>query len=84
MRWARQVARMGEGRQACTTLWWESPKERDQSEDRDIDGKMGLEWILGRSAGGGCAEWIHLAQDRYQWRAVVNTVVNLRILAPRS
>jgi hypothetical protein len=23
--------------------------------------------------------WIHLAQDRDQWRAVVNTVMNLRI-----
>jgi hypothetical protein len=24
-------------------------------------------------------EWIHLAQDRDQWRALVNTVMNLRI-----
>jgi hypothetical protein len=24
-------------------------------------------------------EWIHLAQDRDQWRAVVSTVMNLRI-----
>jgi len=23
-------------------------------------------------------EWIHLAQERNQWRAVVNTVMNLR------
>jgi len=23
-------------------------------------------------------EWIHLAQDRDQWRAVMNTVLNLR------
>jgi hypothetical protein len=27
----------------------------------------------------GCMDWIDLAQDRDQWRALVNTVMNLRI-----
>jgi hypothetical protein len=42
----------------------------------------GLEWILGRSAGG--VDWIRMAQDMGLWRAVVNAVMNLRVLAPLS
>jgi hypothetical protein len=30
-----------------------------------------------REVGWEGVDWIHLAQDRYQWRAVVNTVMNL-------
>jgi hypothetical protein len=26
-----------------------------------------------------CVDWFHLAQGRVQWRAVVNTVMNLRV-----
>jgi hypothetical protein len=37
-----------------------------------------------REIGLGCVDWIRLAQDRDLWRAVVNTVMNLRVLAPRS
>jgi hypothetical protein len=36
----------------------------------------------GRLAGG--VEWIRLAQDRDRWQVLVNTVMNLRVLAPRS
>jgi hypothetical protein len=42
------------------------------------------EWILGRLAGGGGMEGIKLAQDRDRWRALVNTEMNLRVLAPIS
>jgi hypothetical protein len=37
-----------------------------------------------REIGWGNVDWIQLAQDRDRWRAVVNTVINLRVLAPRS
>jgi hypothetical protein len=43
---------------------------------------MESEWILGRFAGG--LEWIHLAQDRDRWRAVVITAMNTRVVAPRN
>jgi hypothetical protein len=37
-----------------------------------------------REIGWGAVEWIQLAQDRDRCRAVVNAVMNLRVLAPRS
>jgi hypothetical protein len=58
-------------------------KERDHSEDRGVDGRMESEWILGSLVGGG-VEWIQLAQEMDRWRALVNAVMNLWVLAPRS
>jgi hypothetical protein len=45
-----------------------------------------VDWIKMdlREIGWGGVEWIHLAQDRDCWRAVVSAVMNLRVLAPRS
>jgi hypothetical protein len=37
-----------------------------------------------REIGWGSVDWIQLAQDRDRWRALVNTVMNLRVLVPRS
>jgi hypothetical protein len=37
-----------------------------------------------REIGWGGVDWIHLAQDRDRWRAVVSAVMNLRVLAPRN
>jgi hypothetical protein len=36
-----------------------------------------------REIGWVSVDWIQLAQDRDRWRAVVITVMNLRVLAPR-
>jgi hypothetical protein len=52
-------------------------------EDQGVDVRKGSKYTLGRLVGGG-VEWIQLAQDRDLWRAVVNAVMNLRVLAPRS
>jgi len=29
--------------------------------------------------GGGCGDWMELAQSRDRWRALVSTVMNLRV-----
>jgi hypothetical protein len=36
-----------------------------------------------REIGWGSVDWIQLAQDRDRWRALVNTVMKHRVLAPR-
>jgi hypothetical protein len=64
-------------------FWWEIPKERDHSEDQGVGGRKVSECILERLAGGS-VDWIRLAQDRDWWLAVVNAVMNLMVLAPRS
>jgi hypothetical protein len=42
------------------------------------------DWSYLREIGLGGVDWIRLAQDRDQWRAVVSEVMNLRVLAPLS
>ena len=32
-----------------------------------------------QEVGGGCGDWIELAQDRDRWRALVNAVRNLQV-----
>jgi hypothetical protein len=47
---------MGEKRKVYKVLV-EKPEGKDHSEDRDVDGRMGADWILGRLAWGGM-NWI--------------------------
>jgi hypothetical protein len=51
--------------------WWESQKERHKlgrPRCRRVD-KLGWDSM----------DWIDMAQDRDQWRALVNTVMNLQV-----
>jgi hypothetical protein len=57
---------------------WESWKERYHWEDQDVDGWTILKWILERYDWDG-VDWIDMAQYRDQWRALVNTVLYLRV-----
>jgi hypothetical protein len=50
--------------------------ERDQWEDQGVGGWTILKWILDRWDG---VDWIDVAQDRDQWRALVNKVMNFRV-----
>jgi hypothetical protein len=50
MRWAGDVAGVGEERKAHKVLVGKS-EGKNYSEDQGVDGMMGSEWILGRLAG---------------------------------
>jgi hypothetical protein len=51
---------------------------RDHSEDRGVNGRIILKWILSvRGIVFGSVDWINLNQDRDWWWALVKTVLNL-------
>jgi hypothetical protein len=77
MRWAGHVARIGEKRNVYRLLEGKPEGKRPLGRPRHrwIDNnKMDLLEI-----GLSVVDWIGLAQDRYRWRALVNSVMNLRV-----
>jgi hypothetical protein len=77
MWWARHVARMGEGRGVYRALVVRPEGKRPVGKHRrrwEDNIKLDLMEI-----GIDGANWIQLAQDTVQWRAFVNTVMNLRV-----
>jgi hypothetical protein len=77
MRWAGHVARMGEKRNAYRILVGKPEGKRPLGRPRrrwEDNIKMDL-----REIGWDGMNWIDLAQDRDQWRALVNTVMNFRV-----
>jgi hypothetical protein len=77
MRWAGHVAQMGEKRNVYRLLVGKPERKRPLGRPRRrwIDNiKMDL-FEIGVSV----LYWIGLAQDRCRWRALVNSVMNLRV-----
>jgi hypothetical protein len=77
LRWAGHIARMGEKRNAYRILVRKPEGKRPlrRPRRRRVDDiKMDL-----RVIGGDGMDWIELVEDRDQWRALVNTVMNFRV-----
>jgi len=77
MRWAGHVSRMGEGRGVHRVLLGKPEGKRPLGRPRrrrEDNIKMDLQEVEGC-----CEEWMEVAQDRDRWRALVSTVMNLRV-----
>jgi hypothetical protein len=77
MRWAGYVTRMWENRNAYRILVGKPEAKRPLRRPRHRwDDNIGMDL---REIGWGGMDWTDVAQDRNQWRALVNTVMNLPV-----
>ena len=60
-----------------TGFWCGKLREGDHLEDPGVDERLIIKRIFEKWVEG--MEWIDLAQDRDRWRALVNTVMKLRV-----
>jgi hypothetical protein len=60
-----------------TGFYWGNLRGGYHLENAGVDGKVILRWISDKWGGGGGADWINLAEDR--WWALVNVVVDIQI-----
>jgi hypothetical protein len=77
MRWARYVARIGEGRGVHSVLVGKIEKKRPLGRPNrrwENNIKMNLQAI-----GCGRMEWIELAQNRDRWHALMNALMDLQV-----
>jgi hypothetical protein len=77
IRWAGHVARMSETRNAYRILVGKPEGKRPLGRPRSR--RVNNIKVDLRETGWDVLDWIYLAQDRDQWRALVNTVMNLQI-----
>jgi hypothetical protein len=73
MRWAEHAALMEKQKYTALVRKPEGEKLRGRL---SVDVRIIKKWIL-KKHDGRRVDWIHLAQGRGQWRALVNTVMNL-------
>jgi hypothetical protein len=78
MKWTGQVARMVQKRNACRVLAGTSEGNRPLRILR-CRWEDNIKMVL-KEIGWDGMDWIHVAQKRDQWRALVNTIMNLGVL----
>ena len=71
------MAPLGEGRGVHRVLVGKPERKRSLGRPRrrwEDNIKIHLQEV-----GGGCGDWMELAQDRERWRSLVSTVMNFRV-----